>query len=231
MLGIALCWAGAVRVGAQQPRTVWDGVYAAPQAERGRAVFDASCLRCHGPLLDGVPRRFTADKFWASWGEDSLSSLYRYLRTSMPNDAPGTLSESSYIDLLAFLVAINGAPPGPADLTAETIPTTRLTRRSGDGALPEGALVAVTGCLTKSAQGWVVTRGTTPSRARGTDREAELATAAEAPLGDATFSLLYPTSPLDSLVGQRVLVRGLLVRRPVDGVNVMSVQPTSRRCE
>src|SRR5678815_4926867 len=98
MLGIALCWVGTGWVRAQEPRTIWDGVYASPQAERGRAVFTASCLRCHGPLLDGVPRRFTADKFWASWGEDSLSSLYGYLRKSMPNDAPGTLSESAYVD-------------------------------------------------------------------------------------------------------------------------------------
>jgi hypothetical protein len=194
-------------------------------------VFSATCLRCHGPLVDGVPSRFTGDKFWASWGEDSLGSLYGYLRKSMPNDAPGTLSASAYTDLLAYLVSVNGAPAGTDELSGDTIASTRFTRRSSDGALPEGALVIVTGCLVKTSQGFAVTRGTTPARARGTDRGAELAAAADAPLGHTTFSLLYPTSPLDVLVGQRVLVRGLLVRRSGDGVNVMSVQDTTRRCE
>jgi mono/diheme cytochrome c family protein len=227
----AAVWAAAVGVTAQQPRTVWDGVYTAAQAERGQAVFSASCLRCHGSLVDGVPRRFTGDKFWASWGEDSLGSLFGYLRQSMPNDAPGSLPVAAYTDLLAYLVSVNGAPAGAADLTVETIAATRLTRRSGDGALPEGALVAVVGCLTRAAQGFAVTHGTVPARDRTGDRAAQLAQAADVPLGDTTFALLYPTSPLDTLVGQRVLVRGLLVRRPSDGVNVMSVQATTSRCE
>jgi hypothetical protein len=231
LLLVAALWASTSWVSAQQPRTVWDGVYTERQAARGRTAFGTSCLRCHGPLVDGVPRRFTAEKFWASWGEDSLASLFGYLVRSMPNDAPGTLSESVYIDLLAFLVAINGAPPGFTELNAATIPMTRLTRRTSDGAPPDGALVIVTGCLVKTPQGWAVTRGTLPQRARGADVSAELARATDAPLGDATFALLYPTSPLDTLVGQRVLVRGLLVRRPSDGVNVMSVQTTTRRCE
>lgn len=231
LLALVVVWASAVGLSARQPRTVWDGVYTGAQAERGRSTFNTSCLRCHGPLVDGVPVRFTGDRFWASWGEDSLARLYAYLRQSMPNDAPGTLSPAAYIDLVAYLVSVNGAPAGSTDLSAEMIPLTRLTRRSGDGALPEGALVAVTGCLVKSARGWSVTRGTVPERARSADRVAELAAAADAPLGDATFSLLYPTSPLDGLVGQRVLVRGLLVRRPADAVNVMSVQTTARRCE
>ena len=227
----ALFCVSAVWLNAQQPRTVWDGVYTESQAERGRVVFSASCARCHGPVVDGVPRRFTADKFWASWGEDSLASLYAYLRKSMPNDAPGTLPESEYVDLIAYLVAANGAPTGSADLTPESIPLTRLTRRSGDGTLPEGALVAITGCLVKTVHGWAVVRANSPVRVRSTDGRAELATAADAPPGDATFSLLYPTSNLDTLVGRRVLVRGLLVRRPGDGVNVMSVRDTARRCE
>ena len=224
-------WLSTVSIRAQEPRTVWDGVYTESQAERGRAIFESSCLRCHGPVVDGVPQRFTADKFWASWGEDSLASLHTYLRRSMPNDAPGTLPASAYIDVVAYLVAANAAPAGPSDLTAETIPLVRLTRRSGDGALPEGALVFVTGCLTKTPEGWSVTRASAPTRARGSDASAELAKAADAVLGDSTFLLLFPLSSLDPYVGQRVLVRGLLSRRPDLGVNVMSVQTTARRCE
>ena len=37
---------------AQQP--IWDGVYSAAQAERGRAVYEARCSRCHGNDLNGV---------------------------------------------------------------------------------------------------------------------------------------------------------------------------------
>jgi cytochrome c5 len=210
-------------------RTVWDGAYSAAQAVRGHDSYAASCSRCHALDADGIPRRFTGDKFWAAWGEATLDRLYGYLRRSMPNDAPGALTEATYADIVAFLLRSNGVPPSAAELTPATIPSIRLTQRGGDGGLPEGAFVAVSGCLVKSIDGWTVAQATAPRR----PPKAEETAAAETiePLGTAAFRLLYLISPIDKLEGHRVSVRGLLVRRPADAVNVMTVQSVSPSCE
>ena len=42
----------AVRAQNTEPR-IWQGVYTAAQAERGKASFNSSCLRCHGDRAAG----------------------------------------------------------------------------------------------------------------------------------------------------------------------------------
>ncbi len=219
----------AVTLAAQQPpppaaatattRTVWDGVYTEAQAERGQGSYARSCNKCHA-LTEGVPQRFTGHAFWAAWGEDTLETLHASVRR-MPNDAPGSLSDATYADIIAFLLQSNGVPPGAVELNADAPRTTRLTTR--DGRLPVGAFVAVTGCLTKAADGWTVVRASAPQRSRG-------ATAAAQPLGDATYRLMYVITPLDKMQSHTVVVRGLLMGQPADGVNVTTVQSVASSC-
>ena len=38
-------------------KTVWDGVYTADQAERGRGFYAEHCARCHGGDLQGGEHR------------------------------------------------------------------------------------------------------------------------------------------------------------------------------
>jgi mono/diheme cytochrome c family protein len=38
---------------AQTPKTVWDGVFSADQAARGRLAFSGECAECHGGNLEG----------------------------------------------------------------------------------------------------------------------------------------------------------------------------------
>jgi hypothetical protein len=44
--------------------------------------------------------------------------FYRFMSTHMPLNAPGSLSKSQYLDVLAYLLAMNGYPSGPHELTA-----------------------------------------------------------------------------------------------------------------
>ncbi|MBA3269431.1 MAG: hypothetical protein H0T71_02900 [Acidobacteria bacterium] len=230
---------GAVLV-AQQPahraspagsvRSVWDGVYAEQQAERGLLSYRRSCARCHA-LSDGaVPRRFIGDAFWTAWGEDSLASLYTSVRNNMPADFPGSLSETTNLDIIAFLLQANAIPAGFDELTVDGLRTIRVARRDSDGSLPAGAFVAVSGCLTKAAKGWTLTSATTPERFRGGDVAIDAPRLAEQPAGSAAFDLLFGVSSLDKMEGHRVLVRGLLVRAPADGINVTSVQSLAGLC-
>ena len=210
------------------PATVWDGAYSAAQAGRGQAAYASSCSRCHAPDGDGVSQRFTGDRFWAAWGEAPVDRLFGYLRRSMPNDAPGSLDEAAYADITAFLLQRNGVPPGTAELTATSARAVQLTRRNGGG-LPEGAFVAVSGCLAKDAAGWLVTQATEPQRPPNGEAQ-DAPAVAPAALGRGSFRLLYVISSLDKLQGHMVTVRGLLVRKPADGVNVMNVQSVAADC-
>lgn len=214
--------------------TVWDGVYTEAQANRGRESYQMSCARCH-PVDDasGLPeRRFIGNRFWAAWGEDSLDKLYGFLRDAMPNDAPGTLSNQTYVDVTAYLLQVNGAPAGATELTGPAAGSIRLARRDSDGSMPTGAFVAVVGCLAKAAAGaWTITAATRPVRSRMANTAADRASAAAQPQGTRVFDLLYVVTPLDKLAGHQVLVRGLLVREPVDAVNVTSVETVAETCQ
>ena len=91
-------------------RTVRDGVYSDEQASRGRAAYDNQCSSCHdggsmGPELKG-------NDFLASWDNKTVGSLYSRILTTMPSDAPGTLQERELLDIVAYLIRVNGFPPG-----------------------------------------------------------------------------------------------------------------------
>ena len=76
--------------------TVWDGVYSAEQATRGKALYEARCSVCHrADLGGGEGRPLVGVRFWESWGEDSLSSLYSVIRERMPASAPQSLSDGT----------------------------------------------------------------------------------------------------------------------------------------
>ena len=227
------CLAAAVL--AQQPnqisasQSVWSGVYTESQAARGQTAYGRSCEKCHSLAPDGVPRQFRGEAFWADWGEDSLGSLFSFVRSSMPNDAPASLSAETYADIVAFLLRSNDVPPGTQELTATTVSSVRLNKRESDGQLPEGAFVSASGCLAKTAGGWVITHAPAPERSRTADAR-EAAVAAVRPLGSSTFRLLFVMSPLDPIHGHRVVVRGLLVGQPSDAINVTTVQSVAPDC-
>ena len=66
-------------------KTVWDGVYTAAQAARGKAEYEANCATCHGNLLGGNRvELLKGNDFMQRWREDNLESLITFLKSSMP---------------------------------------------------------------------------------------------------------------------------------------------------
>ncbi|HCE02554.1 MAG TPA: hypothetical protein DEQ98_04880, partial [Acidobacteria bacterium] len=49
----------------------------------------------------------------------TTDELFAYLRDEMPPGQAGSLSDQSYVDLVAYLLESNGAVPGERTLTAE----------------------------------------------------------------------------------------------------------------
>src|SRR5438552_13812140 len=75
-------------------RSVWDGVYTAAQATRGKAQYDSKCGSCHGADLSGrIGQALKGDVFLRGWNGYPLGSLFGRIKATMPEDAPSSLSD------------------------------------------------------------------------------------------------------------------------------------------
>jgi len=101
-----------------QERSVWDGVYTEEQSRRGEGTYSDSCATCHAADLTGsqvVPALVGAD-FLTKLNGSMLSDLFERIRTTMPQDGPGSLSSTQYADVVAFMLNKNNFPGGTTDL-------------------------------------------------------------------------------------------------------------------
>ena len=100
------------------------GGYTRAQATNGEFVYIQYCLKCHGAKLegaDGPPLQGPEFGRSLAAGKMSTPALHAFIRDAMPMDAPGSLSERQYLDVLAFILNKNGYPPGETALTKRTL--------------------------------------------------------------------------------------------------------------
>jgi len=208
-------------------RTVWDGVYTEAQAARGITAFGQSCSGCHALAAEGKSP-LVGEPFWKSFAQKTAGDLLAYVSANMPNGAPGSLSESTYSDIVAAMLKSNGFPAGASELRRDSIADVQIVQRDGSKELPADALVRVVGCLAKSGTAWVVTKATTPERAESVAQSTDDSTR---PLGSRTMTLKFVLTRLDPLAGSRVAVNGLLIGAGgVDGINVTAVSRVAQKC-
>ena len=105
-----------------QKRSVWDGVYTAEQAARGEKSFSRSCGGCHRDDASGgddsePPLR--GQNFTPNWEDASIAGLYDFIATNMPRNKPGSLPLPECVDIVAFLLKLNGMPPGQTELPTD----------------------------------------------------------------------------------------------------------------
>ena len=95
-----------------------NGMYSEDQALRGEAGYRARCSSCHAADLRGNSNSpgLRGIGFLFVWEGRTLGELFQTIRTSMPTESPGSLSEREYLDILAFLLEQNGYPVGAAEL-------------------------------------------------------------------------------------------------------------------
>jgi len=100
-------------------------VSAADLSRRGATVYRKDCARCHGPMGEGVAGKYDESLS----GEKSVAALASYIRRTMPEDDPGSLSES---DALAVATHVHGtfySPEARARLNPVRRDFQRLTHR------------------------------------------------------------------------------------------------------
>jgi mono/diheme cytochrome c family protein len=114
----------------QDAQPVSEGLYTDPQADRGEREFGRSCEHCHGKAFEGDVSRevpaLTGDAFVGKWKGRPLKELSELLRQSMPADNRGKLNARAYVELVAFLLKVNGFQSGATDLSAVVIDTATI---------------------------------------------------------------------------------------------------------
>jgi len=100
---------------------IWSGVYTDAQAKRGEATSNQRCSSCHGtdfmggeagPALVGL-------EFLGNWNQQSLGDLFDRIHSTMPADAPGSLSVQDVADVIARVLQLNKFPAGQKDLPSD----------------------------------------------------------------------------------------------------------------
>ena len=90
-------------------------VYSEEQAIRGRGLYAEHCASCHGVKLEGRSSMpLSGATFEERWADEkhSVDDLFYIVRTLMPYGRPATLSKQEYIDIVAYLLMMNGYPAG-----------------------------------------------------------------------------------------------------------------------
>ena len=103
-------------------RTIWDGVFTQAQADRGRDQYRKSCASCHKADLLGESAAppLAGPEFSQRWVGSNVDDLLTTIRRSMPQDAPDSLGTPAYVDLVSYLLSVNGSPAGANDMPLES---------------------------------------------------------------------------------------------------------------
>jgi mono/diheme cytochrome c family protein len=131
LLSLPLLWALAlmhVSLRAQQAapaaasatRSVWSGVYTDEQAKRGAGVYAQSCANCHGKALEGNLSEngpsLAGALFLSSRNGSTVGALFRRIRSTMPDDDPGSLTPQQDADVVAYILSVNNFPSAKDEL-------------------------------------------------------------------------------------------------------------------
>jgi mono/diheme cytochrome c family protein len=101
---------------------VWSGVYSDAQAKRGESTANKACSSCHGADLNGgeAGPALVGLEFLGNWNQQSVGDLFDRIHSTMPADAPGSLSLSDTADVVARVLQLNKFPAGQKDLPTDT---------------------------------------------------------------------------------------------------------------
>ncbi len=82
------------------------------QARRGRGNFGELCGSCHSRS------EFRGANFRFRWRRQTAWDFWVLVSQTMPENAPGSLRPSEYLDFVAYVLEMNGWEPGEGELEA-----------------------------------------------------------------------------------------------------------------
>lgn len=101
------------------------------QAAAGGTAYGEHCADCHGEKLEGldISPALAGARFDQTWRGKSAANLSFHLRRMPPESVaePGSLSDETYTNILAYILASNGFSPSDAELPSEMASLGKLT--------------------------------------------------------------------------------------------------------
>jgi hypothetical protein len=217
-------------------------VFTEDQANQGQVLYEENCSRCHRDTLFGgeQPLPLIMDRFMNRWREESLEPLFATMKSTMPKDTgPGQLTDTEYLNVLAYVLKANRFPPGNRELKIAELASIQLVGMDGPQPLPTNAAIQAVGCLTPGAnKTWELTNATSFARTRqlteSAPEESKAAAAVQPGSRNVPLQILEDSGPaarVDSYAGHRVHVKGVLNRRNnVERINVTWFETLSSTC-
>ena len=97
--------------------------YTNAQSVEGRTAYRKYCADCHGATLEGaeVAPALVGTRFDYSWRGKRAGTLAFHVRRMPPESItqPGSLSDDTYTNILAFILRSNGVEPGDVELPCD----------------------------------------------------------------------------------------------------------------
>ena len=108
--------------------TSLDGVFTTEQAERGRRIYLESCASCHFEDLGGDAEAppLAGPGFQSRWIGSNAGNMVEVIRNLMPPEAPNSLEVQAYVDLVGYLLQVNGYPDGDNELPTDETELERI---------------------------------------------------------------------------------------------------------
>lgn len=97
-----------------------DSAAAARQLNLGEQWFRSACLECH------AVRGLDDGDFRLKWGGRNAYDLFERIRSTMPQNNPGTLSQATYAAIVAYLMKLNGMPVGARRVSSDSSALTSI---------------------------------------------------------------------------------------------------------
>lgn len=96
------------------------GAYSEAQATDGELVYKKVCASCHELSFH------TGSDFKANWFTRTVWDLFKILKTTMPEDNIGGLTDDEYVRVMAYIFKTNGFPASQDSLKADSLEMKRI---------------------------------------------------------------------------------------------------------
>ena len=118
VVGIGLLAAGVIVATAQQP--LGDGSFTPAQTVSGKASYDRECAECHAADLGGgMGPALAGPSFTAIWSERTSGELLAMIKNGMPPGGSADLTGLDYVDIVSYILEVNGHEAGNRELHAD----------------------------------------------------------------------------------------------------------------
>ncbi len=216
-------------------RSVWDGVYSAAQAARGKEAYQKHCAGCHGNNLEGLGLgngpALQGQRFVETW-EGNLFALFDFMRSPMPRAEDVVVPDPAVLDTLAYVLAQNGMPAGKDDAKQGELALVTFVGKNGPTEVRDNALGRTLGCLEAGPNNtWVLSKATALLKSRDgqASSETELTSMKSEKLGTAAFTLLDVFPAPAEHKGHRMEAKGIVIKA-TNSINVTSLQMVDTTC-